>query len=223
MQSFKIRRIYDEETFLLFSMALFSGVSHGDWNALLNKEVQSRVPSARIEIQGLRVTLPPGKGMRVGSFSPEVPLGLVSFEVEANGKRGQGFATVRAYASIAVAQVPISNGEALGPSNLRFEERELSRVVQSGYFLTLSTIGDRKARGYLSVGQAVSRNNSALPFLITAGQTVDLVRQKGNLKLVAKVRALQGGQRDQWIQVQNTASGKMLLGRIAGPSEVQIQ
>jgi flagella basal body P-ring formation protein FlgA len=52
---------------------------------------------------------------------------------------------------------------------------------------------------------------------------VDLIRRKSDLVLVAKVKALQSGMQNQWVQVQNPSSGKILLARITGPGEVEIQ
>jgi flagella basal body P-ring formation protein FlgA len=134
-----------------------------------------------------------------------------------------GTAQIKAYLPIAVATHPLSHGESLTEENTRFEERELSRFSQSGYFHTREQLSTRKVKGYLAAGQVISRFNCQLPPQVTPGQTVDLIRRKSDLVLVAKVKALQSGMQNQWVQVQNPSSGKILLARITGPGEVEIQ
>jgi flagella basal body P-ring formation protein FlgA len=211
----------------LLSSALFGAPLSPQWPDSLKLAVAPRLPArARIEVQIARVPATKAEGWKITAFSPDQPLGLVNFEAEANieGRwiRGQGSATVRAYVPVAVATSPIAHGDPLDVNNLRFEERELSRLTQTGYFVDKTVVG-RRAKGSITIGQVIGRHNSAQQPLVTPGETVDLVRRKGSLTLSAKVRALQGGVVDQWVQVQNPSSGKLFLARISGPGEVEIR
>lgn len=210
--------------FLLVASWAFGATPN--WNDAVKESVRRHFPSGvRIEVDGARATLPPAGRFRIQGFTPEFPLGLVGFQVEVQGPqgvvKGTGSATIRAFAPIAVAKSPISHGETLDAKNLVYEERELSRLVQSGYFLNGRELEGRTARGYVAAGHAISRGNSQVPFEIVAGQSVDMVRRKGTLLLTAKVRAMQNGQRNQWVQVQNPSSGKVLVARVSGPGEVE--
>jgi flagella basal body P-ring formation protein FlgA len=210
----------------LISSALF-GATGPQWPDVLRKAVAPRLPArARIEVEIARIPSPKPSEWTITGFTPDQPLGLVNFEAQATieGRllRGQGAATIRAYIPVAVATAPISHGEELGIKNVRFEEREISRFTQTGYFIDKTVVG-RRAKGAITIGQVIGVQNSQLPQVITPGQTVDLIRRKENLTLSAKVRALQGGIQDQWIQVQNPSSGKLFLARISAPGEVEIR
>ncbi len=211
----------------LLSSAIFAAAPAPTWADALKQALAARLPAhARIDVQMGRVPAVGPKGWKITAFSPDQPLGLVNFEAEANldqrWVRGQGAATVRAYVPVAVATTPIAHGEALDVNNLRFEERELSRLTQTGYFVDKTVVG-RRAKGSITIGQVIGRQNSAQANVVTPGETVELVRRKGSLTLSAKVRALQGGVVDQWVQVQNPSSGKLFLARISGPGEVEIR
>lgn len=215
--------------FLWLPFCLFASWAFGatpNWNDAVKESVRKHLPNGvRIEVEGARATVAPAGRFRLQGFTPELPLGLVGFQVEVEGPRGlvkgTGTATVRAYAPIAIAKSPVSHGETLDAKNLGYEERELSRLVQGGYFLSEKELEGRTARGYIAAGRAISRSNSQLPFEIVAGQSVDMVRRKGGLVLTAKVRAMQNGLRNQWVQVQNPSSGKVLVARVTGPGEVE--
>ncbi len=199
----------------IFSSALFAG-SESCWEKALTKAVSGRLPAgARVVVEKLRAQGPCTKTQVVDSLLPDSGLGFVTFN--------SGTAQVRAFVPVAVANQPLSHGESLTEENVRFEERELSRITQNGYFATKDQILGRKVKGYLSSGAVISRLNCQLPSVVAQGQSVDLVRQKGELTLVAKVKALQAGLRDQWIQVQNPSSGKILLARITGPGIVEVR
>ncbi len=197
-----------------------------NWNDAVKASVRKHFPSGvRVEVESARATIAPTGRFRIQGFTPELPLGLVGFQVEVDGPhgvtKGTGTATIRAFAPIAVAKSPLSHGENLDTKNVAYEERELSRLVQSGYFLGGKELEGRTARGYVAAGNAISRANSQLPFEIVAGQSVDMIRRKGSLTLTAKVRAMQSGRRNQWVQIQNPSSGKILVARVTGPGEVE--
>lgn len=198
------------------------------WDQAVRASLSEKLPQGvRVELDGLRVSIPVQSRVQVQNFSPAFPLGWVSFEVQtqdAQGRvtRGQGSATVRAFGKVAVTTAPVQSGETLGDGNLAFQERELSRLVQSGYFLGAEALGNRVARGYLAPGQVIGRGNSQPPALVSAGESVQLVRRKRGLQISAKVRALQSGFLHQKIHVQNPSSGKFLLARVSGPGEVEL-
>jgi flagella basal body P-ring formation protein FlgA len=151
----------------------------------------------------------------------------VGFEAQAANRgrthRGQGSATVRAYASVAVATSRLQHGEALNESNIRFEEREIGKLAQNGYYLDAAAFAGRRVKGVVSAGQAIGRANTQAAYLVQPGEGVELYQRRGALVLRAKVKALQGGLLDQWVQVRNPSSGKIFLARVAGPGEVEVR
>lgn len=199
----------------VISSALFAS-PEACWKKALSKAISARLPQGtRVVIDHLRATQACTAKSRVEYLSPELPLGYVTFEV--------GTAQVKAFLPVAVAVQPLSHGESLSSENTRFEERELGRFSQNGYFVNLEQIQGRRVKGYLPAGQVVGRHNCQPASEVTQGQTVDLVKRKADLVLVAKVKALQAGLRNQWVQVQNPSSGKILLARITGPGEVEVR
>ena len=205
-----------------------AGAAAPSWELALKESIRAKLPKgARVEIENLRVSLPIAKRFRIWGFSPDHPVGLVTFQAETQSPQGAkktiGSATVRVFAPVAVARRGLAHGEAMDETTVGFEERELSRLGSQGYFIERSVLQGRTAKGYVGVGQVIHNSNSQLPFEVAAGQTVELVREKGSLVLRAKVRALQNGMKNQWIQVQNPTTGKVVAARVAGQGEVVVQ
>lgn len=214
---------------LLILWILASGAfAHASWEKTLREAVAQRLPAkARIEVQILSVSLDAVGKLEVVDFTPDQGMGYVSFAAQATqgGRRlrGQGTATVKVFAPIAVANQALSHGDTLNERTVRFEERELGRYTQSGYFLSFEALGDRRAKGFVASAQVLGRNNTQSPPLVVQGQSVELIRRSGSLVLSAKVRALQAGGLDQWIQVQNPSSGKLFVARVSAPGEVEVR
>jgi flagellar basal body P-ring formation protein FlgA len=193
----------------------------------LREALTKRLPEAsRIQIQNLRVSGACSSKSQVSVLSPDVPLGFVTFEVDSalpSAVRLQGSAQVRAFAPVAVAAAPINHGESFTASNVQLEERELSRLVQFGFFTSIEALAGRTARGSVGRSQVIGKASSQPVFVVAAGEGVTLVKRRGGLLLSAKVRALQAGLKDQWVQVQNPSTGKLLLAKVSGPGEVEVR
>ncbi len=193
------------------------------WEELLAKTFSSRLGGARVALYQLKAPRALSPGTRIHRFTPEQPVGFVSFEAEVNGQAMQGSVQVRAYRPIAIAKESLSHGDRLGADQVAFEERELSPWVRGGYFTAASDLEKRVVRGVVPAGAVLTKTNTQPTPWIVQGEAVDLVRRRGKLKLSARVRALQGGSAEQWIQVQNISSGKLLLAKITAPGEVEVR
>ncbi|MBY0372114.1 flagellar basal body P-ring formation chaperone FlgA [bacterium] len=204
-----------------------SAVAAPSWEAFIASAAAKRLPAGvRVEVKDAHVGVPLAQQVRITSFVPEQPMGLVTFTVETlqDGKilEGRGSATLRVYSPVVVAAGPLAHGESLTAGNTKLEERELSRLSQVGYFTGLGALEGRTAKGQSATGQVLGKNNTQLAAVVTSGQSVELVRRKPSFVLKAKARALQSGRLGQWIPVQNTSSGKMIQARVTGPNEVEM-
>ncbi len=213
-------------------LSVLSSVLFAQPEACWRKAVLDRIgpalpQGARIEL--VLGTLPSNAqgNCKLGAHSPDMPLGLVNFEVlgteTPKGVRRSLSATVHAFVPVAVATQPIGPGESFDVANTRFEEREISRLVQTGYFTDKALVFQRKSRSHIGPGKVIGSQNSQLPALVNAGETVNLKHVLGAMVLKAKVRSLQAGRQDQWVQVLNPSSGKLLLARVSGAGEVEVR
>lgn len=217
------------KTILALNLVFLSWVhaAPAQWADYLAPALAKSLPKdARVEVKDVRISIPLQGRVRFQSIIPELPLGIVQFEVQSlhEGKvtQGRGTANVRAYVPVAVATAPLSHGEKLTDANTRFDHREISRLVQAGYFTDRTALGERTARGAVGAGQVLGKNNTQLPAVVNSGQFVDLVRRSKGITLRAKVRALQNGRLDQWIGIQNPSSQKILQAKVVGPNEVEV-
>ena len=75
--------------------------------------------------------------------------------------------------------------------------------------LELKSIG--ALRNERAPGAVLGLNNTTTPNAIETGQAVDLVHQMGTLKITAKVKALQSGQPQSWVHVENPSTKKITV------------
>jgi flagella basal body P-ring formation protein FlgA len=191
---------------------------------LLQKAISDRIPEVQsVQIRSFRPKGECNEKSTLTVLSPDVPLGFSTFEIETLGRRFQGSAEVRAFADVAVANTPMPHGETITEAHLRLERREISRLAQSGYFTNLKLLAGKQTKGALSQFQVIGRHNTQTRPTITAGENITLSKKRNSLVVSAKVRSLQSGLVDQWIQVQNPQTGKLFLARVTGPGEAEVR
>lgn len=158
--------------------------------------------------------------------SQNFSMGLVPVEVqwrEGEVHRERAF-TVRAkvFGPVAVAASLLRHGERVASPAFKFEEREMTPYLNSGFFSESKDLEGLQVKGLIRPGEVFSALNTQAPFLIQRGQTVTLERNHGGLHIFAKVKALQDGRSGDWIGVENFASRKSLRAQVIGEATVAI-
>jgi len=213
---------------LLVSQIASAAMLTSELSERLQRSIAEQLPkNARVQVDEAtsRVAIP--ASARFNVLSPNPPVGLVSFEARWKEKgyprKAFGSAKVRAYAPVMVARSVIRHGEALDGSNTVFESRELSPYLTTGYFQEGGHIPSLRSHGTLRAGVVIGANNSQPALLIQAGQAVNLVHRAGALSITAKVKALEGGNPNSWVRVENPSSKKIFLAKVISPGEVRLR
>ena len=167
----------------------------------------------------------------VVSFVPSLPYGVrfwgntaVYMDVRVDGVP---FRTIKCqfkvhvFDRVAVAARPIMAGQPLTQSDFRFEEQEVGARAQN--FLTEADeiVGKVLSRS-LSVGAPLWRTMLKTPDILKAGAPVTLVSRVNGVEVKIDGVALEAGHAGDVIRVKNTASRKVLRGRIVDESTVEI-
>ena len=160
----------------------------------------------------------------ISNVHPIPPLGLVSFDwmwtENEVVKKVPATASVRGFAQVAVAKTQIKHQEPLSAQNVKFQKVEVTHHRNTGFYLDWDAVSGLRAMGFITPGTVIGSNNAASPKAVAAGQMVDLIYQKGNLRITGRVKALDGGNLYQWIRVQNPRSMKVFQVKVSGTGEV---
>jgi len=127
---------------------------------------------------------------------------------------------------VPVATRALGARHTLAAGDLRFEPRALTR---RGSGLTFEQAIGKSLRRAVAAGDVIADRDLIAP--VAAGEPVvirprDVVRvtvQKGTLMLVMPdAEAVQAGRHGEMIRVRNPKSGRIVLGRVTGPGEVEV-
>ena len=180
----------------------------------------------RVEVDHVfyRGTIP--SEAQVNTVDPKPSLGWVSFEMvwqeQGELKKAFGTASVKLYIPVAVAKRPIKSNDPFNQDNVVLSEREVSPYRVTGFFSDLKEIQKLRSRIYLNPGTVISPNSTQVPFLVSSGEIVALVKETPSVKVSMRVKALENGRENQWIRVENSTSKKVMQARVANPGEVSL-
>ena len=103
------------------------------------------------------------------------------------------------------------------------EIRRLGRsLVGERVLLTPQELVGLALRHRMTAGSPVSADQVGRPLLVTRGMPVLLRLENTGLTLTAKGQALEGGAQDERIHVLNPDSRAVLVARVTGPGQVQV-
>ncbi|MEZ4751524.1 MAG: flagellar basal body P-ring formation chaperone FlgA [Bdellovibrionota bacterium] len=136
------------------------------------------------------------------------PLGMVRMAWEwQEGSEWKRFAThavVRGYAKVAVARRPLAQGTVFSKEDLQFVEKEVSRFGISGFYASWGDVRGLVASQYIRPGETLGAGNTTKPYEVARGQLSEVVSRRGNIRISARVEALQNGRKGDWIQVKKS-------------------
>ncbi len=120
-----------------------------------------------------------------------------------------------------MAARPLAPGQPLTESDFRFEEQELGSRGKN--FLTDGNeiVGKTLSRP-LAIGTPIQRSMLKTPDLLKAGAPVTLISRLNGVEVKMDGIALEAGGAGKIIRVRNTASRKVLRGRIIDEFTVEI-
>ena len=165
------------------------------------------------------------------SFSVEAPLGLlydrrtpIYVSVLLDGRpyrRALSYYTVRVYDTVLVASRNLFPEQALSETDLRFEEREVTRVRGRCLKEKSEALGHVVSR-MVREGTVLSEDLLRQPVVMESGAAVTIVSHYNGIEVRVSGVALTRGRVGQKMRVRNEASRKVMLARVLDASTVEI-
>ncbi|NBX92351.1 MAG: flagella basal body P-ring formation protein FlgA [Proteobacteria bacterium] len=194
---------------------------------LLKDACSREWPEARIEVTSVSTQDAAPKNAMIIQLNPTPPMGAVSFELAWNengvGHRTLGNGVIKVFRPVAIASKNISHGEMFSDDNIQFEEREINRFTQTGFFTDWSDLKGKVARGFVRQDSLIGLINSEKPVEILQGQMVELRHASPQMVISARMKALENGRMGSWIRVENPASKKVVRARVTAPGQVELR
>jgi flagella basal body P-ring formation protein FlgA len=154
------------------------------------------------------------------------PLGLFTVLVEAtkNGtviKRGQVRMRIRKYDEVLVTADRLNRHDAITEDNVEIKRMEVTSLREQPFGSLEELAGFRMQR---NLGRGKILTSGAVEPIpdIDVGQEVTILYSEGLFSITAPGRSLQAGLRGEEIRVKNTASGKVVSGRIVDNNAVAV-
>ena len=178
----------------------------------------------RVEVEKVFMKTLVPQDAAVIAVEPRPAVGLVNFEMawQEDGvlRQAYGSASVKIYAPIVVAKTVIRNNESFTKDNCTLQEREISPYKVTGYYDRLEDLKSFRVKGYVTPGTVISPNHTQAPFLVSSGESVELVRESPTLRLSIRAKALENGRENQWIRVENLSTRKIIQAKVVNQGEV---
>lgn len=114
----------------------------------------------------------------------------------------------------AIAETVVATRTIRPQEILSFEDLRVDGATVEGAYDKIEEVVGLEARVALYPGRAVMRGQLGLPALVDRNQIVELVFQRGGLRIVAEGRALGRGGAGERIRVMNSSSRTVLFGTI---------
>ena len=122
---------------------------------------------------------------------------------------------------VAVAARPLVPGQPLTAADYRFEEQEVGTKGAKFMGENDVLVGKVLSRS-LSIGMPILRTMLKLPDIVQPGSPVTLISKQNGVAVKMEGVALEAGHEGEVIRVRNTASRKILRGRILDEFTVEI-
>jgi flagella basal body P-ring formation protein FlgA len=170
--------------------------------------------------------LPAETKLKVLDVDPEFkPAGNVIFPLQATYGAGSVKFLLRAKVEIvkpvAVAAALIKKGQAIGPTDLRWVERDVALLPQK-YFLAPEQLLSQEAKIAIPENSTIFEWMVGAPPLLRGGQEVTLVANATGLTVRAKGQALSDGHLGEVIQVRRIDANKVLSGKVVSATEIEV-
>jgi flagella basal body P-ring formation protein FlgA len=128
---------------------------------------------------------------------------------------------VRREADVVVLAKPVRGDEAIGPEHLAVQRRELG--ANAGPVVTdpAAVVGKRLRRA-MPAGAVLGQDDVGGEGALKRGDPVTLVSRAGGMEVRMGGRVLGAGRVGSTVSVENTASRRIIRGRVVGPGVVEV-
>lgn len=179
--------------------------------------------SARALNPNLRLTpCPLPLEARLGNFAKASPQIAVAVRCPAaDGWNTRVTVQLHVFRKVLVSTQPLLRGDGLRASDVRAEERDITRLGY-GYLDNLDQVAGRTLSRGLPVNSVLTPAALGGRRMVRAGDQVQMVAQVGGIEVRATGVALGSGDNGARLRVRNTASGKILDGIVLAPGEIGV-
>lgn len=128
---------------------------------------------------------------------------------------------VDVFDDVLVAQRPLSRGQKIGSSMLKYGKRNIS-LLNEGYFTQANDLEHMESRQYLKRGGVLTPNNTRPSEMVQSGQNVTLILNYKGINIRTSGKALQSARMGQLVKVRNSQSQKIVEGIVSGEGLVKV-
>ena len=171
--------------------------------------------------------LPAGEVTAVVEFPRGLPYGRefpTAFAVYVDGalyRRATSYYRLTVYDRVLVAMTDIRAEDTITPANARVEERAVDTLPEVTV-TDFARLDGRVAGRYIRKDSIITPAVLAMPLVVRAGNSVELVLDANGIVVRAEGVAIESGRIGYEIRVRNVRSGKILRGRVIDAATVQI-
>lgn len=159
---------------------------------------------------------------RLGSFAKATPQLAVTVRCPAEGGWNiRVTVQLHVFRKVLVAARPLLRGDGLRASDVRSEERDITRLGY-GYLDHLDQAGGRALARNIPADSVLTPAALGGRRMVRAGDQVQMVAQIGGIEVRAAGVALGSGDNGARLRVRNTASGKVLDGIVLAPGQIGV-
>jgi flagella basal body P-ring formation protein FlgA len=187
----------------------------------------ARNVSVKLGSQEKRLVLPAGdikptfRPAFSGKYEGSV---LLTAEIEVNGRMVKALplrVNIEIFHPVAVTTHRIEKGDKFTDENVALVRTPTSKIL-TGSLSQLDYVVGRTAANPLVPGTVIRFADIYDPPAITHGKEVQAVVRRGNIEVTVNVRAIEDGKAGEMIRVENTASHKLLKGKVLDEKTVLI-
>lgn len=131
-------------------------------------------------------------------------------------------ATVEEWRQVPVASRPIREGSIIGLNDFHMARMNLKEVPRDTTFSKEQIIG-LEASQSIGFGEVFRKTKLNIPPVVASGSTVTIRYRKGAITATASGVALEDGVLNQEIRIRNSASKKVVQGRVIEPGLVGVE
>ena len=127
---------------------------------------------------------------------------------------------IQLFRQVLVTIRPLARGDSVGLSDVRTEERDVSRLGY-GYIESLDQIAGRSLARPLNAGSVLDPGQLQSRQMVHSGEQVQLIAQLDGIEVRTSGLALDGGDTGAHLRVRNDHSGRIVDGVVLGAGEVK--
>lgn len=128
---------------------------------------------------------------------------------------------VREFREVLILERPLAEGAALKAADVRRERRDVAQL-SGGYVESLQSLAGLVAARPLAPQTVLAQRWFEPPLLVERNQQVKIVATAGDARIEGSGVALQPGAKGELVRVRNSASGRVVQGRVTAKGEIRI-